>query len=259
MGSCGGKTDHHDASSGLSLRLPVPWKVPARSLVPAARPALGAPESDAMNAASVVAQPPRSHRARATARLTADPAMSDWPYRLTIATGVAATNRRCHPVQYGRALLMMAALASSATACHSGRSDPRSMTSTELVAAGERDTAFVRRVRMFEVISAHIPTDSLARLYIGALDAPAALGPTCAYAIACQYYRMTRQFGAVAPDKAIRRMEDSLFTTPESRERWRAAQRRWPNSLGPNFPCEASDLRQAPESLNAAPRKMIWP
>ena len=161
--------------------------------------------------------------------------------------------------EYRATLLLVASLASFITSCHSGRRDPRSMTSTELVAAGERDTVFVRRVRMFEEIAAHIPTDSLARLYVGALDAPPALGPTYAYAIACQYYRMTRQYGAVAPDKAIRRMEDSLFTTPASRERWRAAQRRWPNSLGPNFPCDASDLRQAPESLNAAPRKMIWP
>jgi hypothetical protein len=166
---------------------------------------------------------------------------------------------RRHVVRHVMVLLMMATLAASVVSCHSGRRDPHSMTSAELVAAGERDTAFVRRVRMFEEIAAHIPTDSLARLYVAAIDAPTALGPAYAYAIACQYFRMTWQYGSIAPDKAIRRMEDSLFTTPAVRERWSAAQRRWPTSLGQGFPCDASDLRRAPDSLDFAPRKLIWP
>jgi hypothetical protein len=169
------------------------------------------------------------------------------------------TKRYRNAVCRGIALLLLA-LATSTTACSSARRDPHSMTSAELLAAGERDTAFVRRVRMFEEIAAHIPTDSLARLYIAALNAPPAeRGGPYPYAIACQYFRNGVQYGSIAPRKAIRRMEDSLFATSEARERWRDAQRRWPISLGAGFPCDASDLRRAPDSLNIGPRKTIWP
>jgi hypothetical protein len=133
------------------------------------------------------------------------------------------------------------------------------MTSAELVAAGERDTAYVRRLRMFEEIAAHIPTDSLARLYVAALDAPAERGGIYQSAIACQYFRMLWQYGRIAPSKAIRRMQDSLFPTPAAIARWNEAQRRWPTSLGPGFPCDASDLPHAPDSLEVPPLKSIWP
>jgi hypothetical protein len=117
----------------------------------------------------------------------------------------------------------MVALAFQTTSCRSGRRDPDSMASARLISAGERDTAYVRQVRMFEEVAAHIPTDSLARLYVGALDAPAERGGAYQFAIACQYYRMVTQYGPIASPKAIRRMEDSLFTTPAARERWTAA------------------------------------
>jgi hypothetical protein len=166
---------------------------------------------------------------------------------------------RHHVVRHVMVLLMMVTLAASVPSCHSGRRDPRSMTSTELVAAGERDTVFVRRVRMFEEIAAHIPTDSLARLYVGALDAPPAMGRTYSTAIACQIYRLGWQYGSIASGKAMRRVEDSLFTTPAARERWSDAQRRWPTS-GPLFPpCDVSDLPRGADSLEIGPRKMIWP
>jgi hypothetical protein len=112
---------------------------------------------------------------------------------------------------------------------------------------------------MFEELAAHIPTDSLARLYVAALDAPSARAGVYQNAIACQYFRMIWQYGTVAPPKAIRRMEDSLFTTPATSQRWTEAQRRWPDSLARGFPCDASDLRRAPDSLRIAPRKTIGP
>jgi hypothetical protein len=160
------------------------------------------------------------------------------------------------------AFLAVAALAVSATACRSARRDPEPdpdhMTSAELVASGERDTVFVRRVRMFEQIATRIPTDSLARLYVAALDAPADHAAVYQSAIGCQYFRMNWQYGSVASTKAIRRVADSLFTTPAARERWSAAQRRWPLASGP-VNCDASDLRRSPDSLNRVPRKTVWP
>jgi hypothetical protein len=153
----------------------------------------------------------------------------------------------------------MAALAFSPTACRiGGRRDPLSMTSAELVAAGERDTAFVRRVRVFDEIAARIPTDSLARLYVAALDAPAERGAIYQNAIRCQYYRMLWHYGRVATPRAIRHMQDSLFTTPAALARWDEAQGRWPTSpVG--YACDASDLPRAPDSLEVPPLKSIWP
>jgi hypothetical protein len=158
-------------------------------------------------------------------------------------------------------LLAMTMMAFSVSACHSPRRDERSMTSAELVAAGDRDTAFVRRVRMVEEIAARIPTDSLARLYVATINGPAERDTTYVTygnAIACQYWRMIWQFGSVASAKAIRRMEDSLFTMPAARERWSDAQRRLPNS-GSGTPCNTSDLTRGPDSLDVTPRRMVRP
>jgi hypothetical protein len=160
------------------------------------------------------------------------------------------------------AFLAVAALAVPSTACRSARRDPDPdpdhMTSAELVAAGERDTVFVRRVRMFEEIAARIPTDSLARLYVAAIDAPADRARVFQSAFGCQYFRMIWQYGSIASTKAIRRVEDSLFATPAAREPWRAAQRRWPLASGP-VNCDASDLRRSPDSLEMVLRRTVEP
>jgi hypothetical protein len=170
------------------------------------------------------------------------------------------TNRHRALARHAAALLAIAALAVSPTACRSGgRRNPLSMTSAELVAAGERDTAFVRRVRMIEEIAARIPTDSLARLYVAALDAPAERAAIYQNAIHCQYYRMLWQYGRVASPRAIRRMQDSLFATPAALARWDEAQGRWPTSPVPGYSCDASDLPRAPDSLQVPPLKSVWP
>ena len=135
--------------------------------------------------------------------------------------------------------------------------DPYDMTSAELVRAGDPDTVFIRRVRMFEQIAATISTDSLARLIVAAMDAPIERGPTYQQAIQCQYGRMLRGYGAIASELAINRMEDSLFAVPGSRKRWRQAQDRWP-MFGRTAECDMSDVTQAPDSLNNGPLKMVW-
>jgi hypothetical protein len=171
------------------------------------------------------------------------------------------STRHRHAMRFRSPLLAMTVIGLFVSACHSGRRDPRSMTSTELVAAGERDTVFVRRVRMFEEIAARIPTDSLARLYVATIDGPAersTIYVTYGNAIACQVMRMIWQFGSVASAKAIRRMEDSLFTTPAARERWSDAQLRLPD-FGSSSQCNTSDRIRGPDSLDVAPRRMIRP
>lgn len=138
---------------------------------------------------------------------------------------------------------------------------PHRVTSAELVAAGERDTVYVRRVRMFEEIAATIRTDSLARIFTAAMNAPAEKGAMYQTAIACQFMLMIYQYGGVASKWAITRMEDSLFAAPGSRERWIAAQKRWPAVVtGPRYEtCDPRGLPHAPDSLEYYPQKTVWP
>ena len=159
-------------------------------------------------------------------------------------------------------------LATCLTACAAPRA-PRAyvpsassptVTSADVVEAGERDTVYVRRVRMFEQIAATIQTDTLARIMLGAMAAPAHQEEPYVQALMCQYHRMIWQYGAVAPKLAIRRTEDSLFVVPGTRERWIEAQRRFPEvaSFDPAR-CSVSGIPHAPDSLNYSPRPTVVP
>lgn len=159
-------------------------------------------------------------------------------------------------------------LALCLTACRAPRSpqaavppaNPDHVTSADLVAAGERDTVYLRRVRMFEQIAATIQTDTLARIMVGAMEAPAEREAPYVQALMCQYHRMIWQYGAIAPKLAIRRTEDSLFVVPGTRERWIEAQRRFP-MFGTFDPaqCSVSGLPHAPDSLNYKPYRTVSP
>ena len=134
------------------------------------------------------------------------------------------------------------------------------MTSAELVQAGDPDTVFVRRVRMFEEIAATISTDSLARLYVAAMDDSLEQGAVYQQAVACQFRRMLRQYGAVATKLAIDRMEDSVLTAPELRRRWVHTQERWPmfGTVPGDDKCDLRGVPRRPDSLNNQPLKTVW-
>lgn len=158
------------------------------------------------------------------------------------------SSRRCGPV-------LLAFTVAAASAClPSQQRDRDFMTSAELERVGERDTVFIRRVRMFEQIAARIPTDSLARLYTGALTVSADSAWVFQHAIVCQMERMVREYGAVASFKAIKSVEDSIFPPPDGRKRWADATARFPGSLGPGFKCDLTGVPFAPDSLNLRPR-----
>ena len=160
------------------------------------------------------------------------------------------------------------ALAACLTACAAPRApqgtdrppNPDRVTSTDLAAAGERDTVYLRRVGMFEQIAATIQTDTLARIMVGAMAAPAEQEAPYVQALMCQYHRMIWQYGAIAPKLAIRRTEDSLFVVPGTRERWNEAQRRVPPvaSFDPKQ-CSVTGLPHAPDSLNYRPHRTASP
>lgn len=118
------------------------------------------------------------------------------------------------------------------------------------VSAHERgNPARERRERMFDELASRVPTDSLARLYTVALDAPAARGRDLLEAVSCQTLRLDWAYGNVAARRAVRRMTDSLFPTPELRQRWDEARDRWPVAGGVSFEC-VRGLAPAPDSLS---------
>lgn len=119
----------------------------------------------------------------------------------------------------------------------------------ELSAHERGESAESRRARMLEQLAARVPTDSLAHLYVVALDAPAEQGGVLLDAVSCQRLRLDWAYGRAPARIAIERMTDSLFTTPELRARWEEAQGRWPLAGGVDFGC-VRGLRPAADSLS---------
>jgi hypothetical protein len=129
------------------------------------------------------------------------------------------------------------------------------LSSEELVAAGDPDTIYIRRMRAFEQLVRQVNTDSLAKLYVGSLDATTAQAPMYQQAVSCQYSILILRYGDAAPRRAIQLMTDSLFPTPAARRRWSTAWERWPSALGSEYPCDKSGIRVAPDSLSWQPYK----
>ena len=118
------------------------------------------------------------------------------------------------------------------------------------VSAHERgDPTGVRRARMLEQLAARVPTDSLARLYAAALDAPEERGGVLLDAVSCQRLRLDWAYGRAPARIAIARMTDSLFSTPALRERWEDAQGRWPLTGSVDYQC-VRGLAPAADSLS---------
>lgn len=119
----------------------------------------------------------------------------------------------------------------------------------ELSAHERGDPVELRHARTLERLAAGVPTDSLARLYTVALDAPADRGADLLDAVSCQRLRLDWAYGRGPARIAIARMTDSLFTTPALRARWEDAQRRWPIAGGVDFSC-VRGLVPAADSLS---------
>jgi hypothetical protein len=111
------------------------------------------------------------------------------------------------------------------------------------------DAAHERRERMFDELASRVPTDSLAKLYAAALNAPEERGRVLLDAVSCQTLRLDWAYGNIPARRAVRRMTDSLFPTPELRQRFADAQDRWPVVAGVSFEC-VRGLVPAADSLN---------
>jgi hypothetical protein len=99
-------------------------------------------------------------------------------------------------------------------------------------------------------LSAHVPTDSLARLVATALDAPPARDQELFDAITCQLFQLDWVYGVEATDLAAARMIDSLLPTPKLRTRFMSVQERWPASSQSWQHCSVRDLPPSTDDLS---------
>lgn len=98
--------------------------------------------------------------------------------------------------------------------------------------------------------SAHVPTDSLARLVATALDAPPARDQELFDAITCQLFQLDWVYGVEATDLATARMIDSLLPTQKLRTRLAGVQERWPASSQSWQRCSLRDLPPSTDDLS---------
>lgn len=161
--------------------------------------------------------------------------------------------RRSHALG---ALLLSVSLSACLTSTATGAARWPYLSSAELERMSDPDTVYIRHMRTFEKLVRSVNTDSLAKLYLGSLDAPSEDGVKYKHAILCQFEELFHRYGRAAPRRAILLLEDSLFTTPAERARWAAAQDRWPIVLGDDYRCAWPPGSMLPDSLNWYPTRM---
>lgn len=81
---------------------------------------------------------------------------------------------------------------------------------------------YARRLRLAAQLAASVKTDSLRKLYLTALDAPAGRVDTVWNAIGCEYVQQIWLVGGPAAKRAQNHVQDSLLTLPGTADRWRA-------------------------------------
>ena len=81
---------------------------------------------------------------------------------------------------------------------------------------------YARRLRLAAQLAASVKTDSLRKLYLTALDAPAGRVDTVWNAISCEYLRQTEVVGGSVLRRAQMHVQDSLLALPGTADRWRA-------------------------------------
>lgn len=86
----------------------------------------------------------------------------------------------------------------------------------EALGADERtqlqvDSVYQRRLRTTDSLSRFVPTDSLARLFIRAIDVPDPALAEVAQALSCEIVRMNWRYGVAPTAAAVHRMSDSLW------------------------------------------------
>ena len=98
----------------------------------------------------------------------------------------------------------------------------KGFTSAREERAAREHPDYARRLRLAAQLAASVRTDSLRKLYLMALDAPAGSVDTVWNAISCEYLRQMEIVGSPAVRRAQLHLEDSLLALPGTADRWRA-------------------------------------
>ncbi len=120
----------------------------------------------------------------------------------------------------------------------------------------QADSVYQRRLRTTDSLSRYVPTDSLARLFIRAIDVaePALAG--VAQALSCEIVRLNWRYGVAPASAAIHRMGDSLWAgRQEIAERTNARVYAYSTSAPiTDAVCHQSRWPKAADSLDVQPR-----
>jgi len=117
---------------------------------------------------------------------------------------------------------------------------------------------YARRLRVVAQLAASVKTDSLRKLYLTALDAPAGRVDTVWNEISCEYVRQIEVVGSPVADRAQKHVRDSLVALPGTADRWLAMTGRL-SGHGTLAGCILPPPRPIPDSVQALPLPNVVP
>jgi len=117
---------------------------------------------------------------------------------------------------------------------------------------------YARRLRRAAQLAASVKTDSLRKLYLTALDAPAGRVDTVWNAISCEFVQLIGSVGGAAAQRAQKHVQDSLLELPGADDRWRAMNGRL-SGYGTLAGCIFPTTPPVPDSVEFLPRPNVLP
>jgi hypothetical protein len=138
------------------------------------------------------------------------------------------------------------------------RSLAKGFTSAHEERVARESPAYARRLQLAAQLARSVKTDSLRKLYLTALDAPAGRVDTVWNAISCEYVRQMELVGGPAAERAQLHVRDSLFALSGTADRWRAMTKRL-SGYATLEGCILPPPIKIPDSVQALPLPNVVP
>ena len=147
----------------------------------------------------------------------------------------------------------------AAAACgDADQSFAKGFTSAREERVARENPAYARRLHVAAQLARSVKTDSLRKLYLTALDAPAGRVDTVWNAISCEFVQQIRSVGDAAAQRAQKHVQDSLLDLPGADDRWRAMNGRL-SGYGTLAGCIFPTTPPVPDSIEFLPRPNVLP
>jgi hypothetical protein len=117
---------------------------------------------------------------------------------------------------------------------------------------------YARRLHVAAQLAASLKTDSLRKLYLTALDAPAGRVDPVWNAISCEFLQQVWSVGGAAAKRAQEHVQDSLLELPGVEDRWRAMNGRL-GGYGTLAGCIFPTTPPVPDSVEFLPQPNVLP